>query len=324
MRAPSLNAFVYFEAVARHSRVSTAADEIGVSTSAVSQRIKSLEASLGVRLFRRVKRRLILTVEGERLYQSTSEALSILRGARGRVSLQRDSYKLSLRVSPSYGDRWLGPRLTQFISENPNWELHVNATPELTDFEKENVDLDVRYGAGDWNHLYTELVLSDAVLPLCAPGYLTHPCRSRSQFNDALSKARLIHTVKSHMTWECWSRYHDCAEARSDGGLRFDRASMSLQAARDGAGIVLETAALAFDDLCAGTLIPMYPKIGVLKYPAYWLICPSRHLSRRPAAVFRDWLLEKSKEHEEQRSQLLASLGCKPVVEIDPDAFMSP
>lgn len=320
MREIALNAMVYFEAVARHSRVTTAAEELLVSPSAVSQQIKALEESLGVRLFRRVKRRLVLTEEGERLYQSTTQALRILREARRKVTRRRDTRTLILRVSASFGVRWLGPRVAGFVEANPLWDLHIDATPELTEFEKETVDLDIRYGVGDWPGLFSEAIVNDAVLPLCAPDY---PLLRREHDSDPASRlvnARLIHTVKAALTWDWWLDHHGIAGIETSGGLRFDRSSMSLRAAMDGAGVVLETATLAMNELRSGELVPMFPELGVAQFPAYWIICPNRHLNRRAVKVFCDWLRTEAREHESRKSQLLSSLGCTARYEVQPEA----
>lgn len=310
MRDVVLSGIVYFEAVARHSRVTTAAEELLISPSAVSQQIKSLEEVLGVRLFRRIKRRLVLTEEGERLYYSASEALGILRAARQNVSRKRDSHSITIRVSASFGVRWLGPRIARFALRNPSWDMHIDATPELTDFEKENVDLDIRYGAGNWAGYHTELIMHDAVLPLCSPDYLAGVRGSSTNRIDILTQSRLIHTVKAQLNWDWWLDQHGFSSVETVGGLRFDRSSMSLQMAKDGAGIVLETAALAMDELRSGELVPAFPELGAAKLPAYWVICPSRHLSRRPTAVFAEWIRDEAKAHEKRRKQLLISLNC--------------
>ncbi len=319
MRDVALNGMIYFEAVARHSRVTTAAEELSVSPSAVSQQIKSLEESLGIKLFRRVKRRLVLTEAGEQLYRSTTEALSILREARRQVTHQRENRKLILRVSASFGTRWLGYRFAKFATANPLWDLHVDATPELTEFEKENVDLDIRYGSGNWPGLYTEAILHDDVLPLCSPDYCRSQERSLGDPTDVLKSVRLIHTVKAKLTWKWWLQRHGLDLADPSAGLRFDRSSMSLQVARDGAGVVLETATLAMEELGSGALVPLFPELGAAHFPAYWIICPNRHLNRRYVSVFCDWLREEAAEHEEHRKDLLMSLGCSHFYEISLD-----
>ena len=305
----NLNSIQYFEAVARHSRVSLAAEELSVSTSAVSQQIRSLETALGVPLFRRLKRRLVLTEEGERLYLSANEALRLLHGTHDRITRRHKSTSLILRVSISFGVSWLGPRIAGFIDANPRWNMHIDGTQAITDFEKEAVDLDVRYGLGEWRGLYVEPIVDDIVLPLCRPGYPS-TARADSGSLERLGQVRLIHTVQARVGWSRWLRHHGFDRIDTSGGLRFDRSFMALQGARDGVGVALESATLAVDDLRSGALVPMFPMLGGIRFPAYWLVCPSRHLSRRAVQVFRDWLHAEAAEHAIQKKRLLASLGC--------------
>ncbi len=316
MRELALNKIIYFEAVARHSRLSTAADELLVSTSAVSQQIKQLEEQLGVSLFRRVKRRLVLTEDGERLYQSANKAINILKNARQQIARKKESQKLIVRVSASFGVRWLGPRVARFIAINSMWDLHIDATPELTDFEKENVDLDVRYGKGNWPGLYTRPILSDAVLPLCSPAYPIFQNQSDRSIGSVLVESRLIHTVKAHLSWSNWLNLNNLNNINTHHGLRFDRSSMALQAARDGAGIALESATLAMDELRSGELVPAFPDAFVVRFPAYWFICPNRNLDLKVVKIFSEWLDKESTAHEQRKKQMLLSLGCEQYIDI--------
>ena len=308
----TLNGLVYFEAVARQNTLTAAASELSVSPSAVSQQITALEQRLGVHLFRRVKRRLVLTEEGERLFVAASDAMKLIRDARDRISLKRAGRSLNIRVSASFGIRWLSPRIAPLVDANPDWDLHIDATPEVTDFERENIDLDIRYGPGQWPGLYTEPVLTDAVLPLAAPGLLPDDLSARSpeQAADMLAGTRLIHSVKSDLQWRDWLNRHGIDGIDTDRGLRFDRSLMTLQAAQDGAGVALESASLAFEALKSGALIPALTAFGASRFPAYWLICPSRNLQRRSVRTFADWLRAEAAGHETERNALLESLGC--------------
>lgn len=305
----NLNSILYFEAVARHSRVTTAAEELSVSTSAVSQQIRALETALGVTLFRRLKRRLVLTEEGERLFVSATEALRLLRDTRDRITRRHEQRSLIMRVSISFGVSWLGPRIAGFIDSNPLWNVHVDGTQAITDFEKEAVDLDIRYGLGEWRGLYCEPIVNDVVLPLCRPGYPFSAQPDASPV-ERLAQVRLIHTVHGRIGWEWWLRRHGFNHIDTSGGLRFDRSFMALQAAREGAGVALESATHAIDDLRSGALVPMFPDLGGMSFPAYWLVCPNRHLSRRAVNGFLDWLRLEAAEHMVQKQRLLTSLGC--------------
>ncbi len=306
-KVQDLNSIVYFEAVARQSRVNTAADELAVSPSAVSQRIRSLEADMGVRLFRRIKRRLVLTEEGERLYEAATRSLSVLRDARRDVSRDRAGRTLVIRVAASFGQRWLAPRVADFVSLHPEWDLHIDATPELTDFEAEKVDIEIRYGSDPPPGTHTRLLVTDRVLPMRAPssGDFGNP-----GLEETLASARLIHTVKARISWRWWLGRHGLRSVNSNSGLKFDRSSMALQAADDGLGVALETATLAFDELKAGRLEPLVPRLGTVDFPAYHLVCPPRHMNRRAVRLFIDWICGAAAAHEAARDELLASLGC--------------
>ncbi len=306
-RLPNLNAIAYFEAVARHSRVNLAAAELSVSPSAVSQQIKALEEQMGVLLFRRVKRRLILTEQGERLYHSAAEALGLLRSAQTRVSQRRAHRSLRIRVAASFGVRWLGPLIAGFIADYPNIDLHVDATSELTDFEKENIDLEIRYGLHAPVGLHATALVSERVLPLCSPKIAA--MTKDATVEEALERTRLIQTVKAVISWEEWIEEHGLGKIDVAHGLKFDRSSMSLHAACDGAGIVLETTTLAMNDLRSGALVPLAPELGSLTFPSYWLSCPPRHMNRRVVRVFSDWIKRQAEVHEVEKSHLLNLLG---------------
>ena len=306
-RPPNMNTIVYFDAVARHSRVNLAAKELLVSPSAVSQQIKSLEEQLGVLLFRRINRRLVLTEKGERLYHSAAQALKLLRTAQTHVSRAREHRSVVIRVSASFGVRWLGRRISEFVADAPEIDLHVDATSELTDFEKESVDLEIRYGPEPLSGLHSQSLIVDRVMPLCAPRLAQKALEIGHE--DVLSSTRLIHTVKATIQWREWLDLQGLEAVDDRHGLRFDRSSMSLQAAKDGLGVVLETATLAMDELKERSLVPLSPELGYIAFPTYWLSCPARHLNRRAVKTFADWVIQQAEAHEEEKSLLLASLG---------------
>ncbi len=310
MRDPALNALIYFDAVARHSLITRAAQELNVSPSAVSQQLKSLEDRFGVHLFRRVKRRLILSEEGERLFEATTQAFGVLSEARSRLMRRQESRRLILRVTPSFGVRWLAPRLASYARLDPDLDVHIDATTDLTDFEIENVDLDIRYGQGHFPGLHSEAFIYDCILPMCSPEYAAQLRRLGCAPEQQLAKARLISTIKADWQWNHWLSLHGFGAAEARGRLLFDRSSMSLQMAIDGVGVVLETATLAMNELAAGQLVPLFPELGAVRFAAYWMICPRSHIHRQPIRKFRDWLQAKAREHEIEKDRLLDELGC--------------
>lgn len=308
---PNLNSLAYFEAVARTGGVSLAAAELGVSSAAVSQQLKLLEEQWGVRLFRRTGRRLTLTLDGEMLFQSTTSAFRMIRGARSAVLRQRDSHQLNLRSSPSFAVRWLTPRLKGFLDANPEWGLRVDASPDFSDFDTEVIDLDLRYGSGNWPGMFTECVIHDYVLPMCSPDYRAHLQSISDDPVVQLKEARLIHSVKALYQWDLWLVVQGVDHPAEHAPLRFDRSSMGIQLARDGAGVVLDSATLSQADLEGGTLVPLSSHFDVVEFPAYWVVCPPRHTSRRIVRMFTEWMRAEGAAYQGAMRGVLDGLGCR-------------
>jgi LysR family transcriptional regulator, glycine cleavage system transcriptional activator len=311
MRDINLKAMEYFEAVARLGRVSKAATELGVSPSAVSQQIRQIEAQFGVRLFRREKQRLVLTLDGDRLYHTTNQAFRAIRNARSAITRQRAARNLTLRVSPSFGTRWLGPRLGGFIAENPEWRIRVDATPDFTEFETEAVDFDLRYGLGRWPGLRSDCVMNDLVLPVGSPAYAAELRAGTKAVPDQLRAARLIDSVKMLYRWDIWLAGNGIELPGIDYPARFDRSSMSIELAKQGGGIALESVTLCLPELARGELVPFAPDYPVVEFPAYWFVCPPRNYGRRIVQRFADWVLRACREHETGARDFLPGAGCQ-------------
>jgi len=309
MRDINLMAMEYFEAVARLGSVTRAADELGISVSAVSQQVRLLESQFGVKLFRREKRQLILTLDGDRLFQTATQALSALRNARSAISRQRYARSLTIRVSPSFGVRWLGSRIARFASENPDWNIRVDATPEFSAFDTEAVDLDLRYGLGDWSGLSVTPMMEDFVMPVCSPRYLRELSGQAHDPVGQLANARLIDSVKGLMRWDIWLADQRISLPEVSYPFRFDRSTMSIEMAKESGGIALESISLCLPELQRGELVPFNPDFEVITFPAYWLVCPARHFSRRIVNRFADWLSVECSEHEAAVRNHLESAG---------------
>ena len=298
MRDLNLKATEHFEAVARLGSVTKAAQELGVSPSAVSQQIRSLEAQFGVKLFRREKRRLLLTLDGDRLFQTTTQAFGALRNARSAIAGPRESRGLALRVSPSFGVRWLGPRIADFAEENPDWNIRVDATPDFSSFETEPVDFDLRYGTGGWAGLNVDCVMQDIVLPMCSPAYLRRLQDRAEDLPGMLAEARLIDSVKMLYRWDLWLARQRVDVAGLNYRFRFDRSSMAIEMARRDGGVALDSAMLCLPELLAGDLVPLTVDAPAIAFPGYWFVCPPRHMNRRIVRRFAEWIRSAAAAHE--------------------------
>lgn len=319
MRDINIKATEYFEAVARLGKVTKAAEELGVSPSAVSQQIRLLETQFGVRLFRREKQRLMLTLDGDRLYQTTTQAFRAIRNARSAIMRQREVRNLNLRVSPSFGVRWLGARIGAFLAENTEWNIRVDATPEFTEFETEAVDFDLRYGLGGWTGVSAECFLHDLVLPVCSPSYLAELRSLTPAPAEMLREARLIDSVKTLYRWDLWLARNRIEVPGLSYPIRFDRSSMSLELAKQGGGLALDSVTLCLPELRRGELVPFSMDFPVIDFPAYWFVCPPRHFNRRIVSRFWGWLSDASREHDGEAREFLSGLGCTVQREAGPD-----
>ncbi len=310
MRDINLKATEYFEAAARLGTITKAAKELGVSPSAVSQQISRLEGQFGVKLFRREKRRMILTLDGDTLFQTITQAFAALRNASSAIGRQKDLRSLTIRVSPSFGVRWLGPRIATFAAANPDWAIRIDAAPEFTSFETEAIDLDLRYGWGDWAGLTVEPLMNDLVLPVCSPAYLEKLRSCTDSVAEQIRNAQLIDSVKVLYRWDTWLAANQVEVDNLVYPFRFDRSSMAIEMAKQGGGIALDSAMLCLGEIERGELVPFAPALSAIDFVGYWLVCPTRHLNRRIVDRFADWITAEAEAHQTRVRTLLEEFGC--------------
>ena len=168
---PPLETFRFFEAAARHLNFTRAAEEMHVTHGAVSQRIKRLEEHLGMALFRRSGRSMLLTDEGRRLLERVRTAISeIAEGVEAIRSGTRDRI-LTISTLPGFAAYWLLPRLADFNEHHPDIEVNIRASLSLTDFTRDGVDMAVRFGAGAWPGLKSIKLFDEELVPVCSPAF---------------------------------------------------------------------------------------------------------------------------------------------------------
>src|ERR687894_1629749 len=171
-RLPPLNALKAFEAAARHESFTRAAEELCVTQGAVSHQVKALETELGLKLFTRERQRLVITEQGR-------EYLAVLRDALDRIALgterlrqRQSSGVLTVSTSPDFAAKWLVNRLGRFSEAHPDIDLRISATMHHVDFAREEVDLTVRHGDGDWAGLDVVRLCTERLFPVCSPRLL--------------------------------------------------------------------------------------------------------------------------------------------------------
>ena len=299
-RLPPLNALKAFEAAARHESFTRASEELCVTQGAVSHQVKALEAQLGLKLFNRERQRLAITEAGR-------DYLAVVRDAFDRIALgterlvqRQSSGVLTVSTSPDFAAKWLVGRLGRFAEAHPDIDLRVSATLHHVDFAREEVDLAVRHGDGNWPGLEVVRLTSDELFPVCSPKLL----RGRHALREPADVLRhpLLHL--DDRTY--WPRWLEAAGVRAEGPLQgpvMNRASMLIDAAIDGQGIALARTALAAGDLIAGRLAKPFA-ISLPVSRTYWIVCPRATASLPKIATFRAWLLAETAEDARRLASL--------------------
>jgi LysR family transcriptional regulator, glycine cleavage system transcriptional activator len=291
-RLPPLNSLRAFEAAARHLSFTRAAEELHVTPAAISHHIKALEDHLGVKLFRRLNRVVLLTDAGQACVAGLSDAFDRMAVALERLRAQDCSGPLTVSTSPALAARWLVPRLEGFQALYPEIEVRVSAVMRLVDFAREDVDVAIRYGPGRYPGLFAELLLTNEVVPVCAP-MLLEGARPLKTPQD-LRHHTLLHddTATSdgaYPNWAMWLRAAGVEGVDALRGPRFDYPGLVLDAAAAGHGVALGLSTIVAADLAAGRLIKPFA-VDVPTPFAYYIVCPPVTAERPKVEAFRRWL----------------------------------
>ena len=290
-RLPSLNALRAFEAAARHLSFSRAAEELNVTKAAISHQVKALEVDLGVPLFQRLNRDLVLTAAGQTLFPEVSEAMGIMAAAVKRLHHQDRAGELTVTTMDSFAARWLVPRLGRFRKDYPGIDVRIATSDERVDFARENVDLAVRYGAGSWPGLNVERLMTEEVFPVCAPAMLqSGPPLKRP---PDLKNHTLLHDDMRE-DWRMWLMAANEHGVDADKGPSYQHSNLVVQAAEQGDGVALARSVLVEDALASGRLVKPFDVSLPVEY-AYYVVCPKANLSRPKVKAFRSWLFREAK-----------------------------
>ena len=296
-----LRAIAVFHAVARNGSLTRAADELCVTTSAVSQQIQNLEEHLGTTLLTKAGRGIVLTEAGERYFEMIADEVERISEATLRIRGFRSRSVLVVRSTPSLATKWLRPRLGRFLDANPDIELRLNGTNEPTDFSREAVDVEIRHGEGRWPGLFVEGLAEESFLPVCSPLLATADSLTAGE----VSRHRLIYSFKSQVQWPQWFALAGVPPAEESRRVLFDRSHMSVDAAAEGMGVALESTLMMWRELCAGSVVCPVKSPPPIQLTTQWIVCPLDHLHKRKVKTFIDWLHLEQLEWKTQ----IAALG---------------
>lgn len=286
---PPMQALRAFEATAREGSLTQAAASLNLTHGAISHQIKSLEATLGVPLVERAGRGIRVTDDGERLAKRLRAALAEIGDAVREAAERSDPRQLRVSVAASFAARWLLPRLGKFLARHRDIDLDVRSSNALVDFRRNDADVAIRYGFGQWPDVKAEHLLSDTFFPVCnpriAPKLPAHP--------RELSRHTLLRSDDEW--WKPWFEAVGLDWPEPSRGPIFNDSALMLQAAAEGQGIALARSSLLGNDVRNGLLVRLFD-IDVPAPRRYYLVYPPRVAGSANLELFRAWLKDEIRE----------------------------
>ena len=292
---PPLDYFVAFEAAAKTGSFARASDELFISETAISRKVRLLEQHFNVSLFTRGHRSITLTDHGTELLVSVQQSLNILRDATKDMMAHDDTNTVTLAATNSVAALWLMPRLTEFNRDNDRVKIMLVASDSDSECLSDRMDLSILRGEGKWTGFDARLLFGETIFPVCAPSYLAaHP---NAADLSRLPGLDLIEVDSSHtewMNWRAWLNRLGRADDPLDRGAFFNTYPLAIQAAVDGLGIALGWGHLVDRLLASGDLVRPLGDVQVRTKSGYYLLKNSSKPSFSAQDVVEAWLIEVS------------------------------
>lgn len=286
---PDLAVLQAFESAARHGNFTQAAAELNLTQSAVSRQIKLLEEQLGVLLFERVRQRVILSAAGSRLLPEAARLLLQSEEMVLRARAASDgSTILSVATLPTFGNRWLLPRLPQFLRRHPGVVANLASRSEPFDLSSQGFDVAIHYGQPIWAHAACTFLCNETIMPVASPRLIGEGSIASI---GAIAAAPLLHLMTRPKLWAEWFERNGLDTETAYRGHRFDQFSMVIEAAVQGLGLALLPLYLIEDEIASGRLVIAVDR-PMSTNNSYYVVMPEDKQSSPVATAFRDWLLE--------------------------------
>lgn len=295
---PDLTVLQAFEAAARHGNFTKAALELNLTQSAVSRQVKMLEEQFGVLLFQRIRKRVFLSSAGQQLLPLARRLLDQSEEIvlRARSSVDGMSV-LSIATLPTFGSRWLLPRLPLFLDKHPGVAIDVASRAQPFDFKVEPFDLAIHYGQPIWAHATCTYLCSEVILPVVSPGLLAS---SAVEIPQDLTAQPLLHLATRPKLWAEWFSYNGLNQEYAYRGNRFDQFGMIIEATLRGMGFSLLPLYLIEDELASGRLQIMFER-PLSTDNSYFVVLPEGKCESSLGLAFQAWLLEQVRQPRPDR-----------------------
>lgn len=301
---PGTKALRTLVAASRYLNFTRAADELGLTPAAVSHQVKEIEEQLGVALFTRTSRTMRLTEAGSIMLEASAESLDLLARAAAKARrTQQGVAMLRLTLESTFASHWLLPRLASFRRMHPDVQLRLDVTDELRNFDLDDVDAGIRFGAGRYPGVIATRLFDNVVVPVCSPALLNGDNPIREPHDLFLHTLCHVPGWVAGATWPSWRVWMAAAGVDNfDEGncIAFNDSAHSIQAALDGNAVALVDLALVADDLKSGRLVRPF-ELGIRMEPefAYYFVYPERSASDARIATLREWLVEEARRTDE-------------------------
>jgi LysR family glycine cleavage system transcriptional activator len=282
---PPIQLLTALEAVSRTGSVTRAADDLKLTQGAISRQINQLEEMLGIQLFIRDKKRLILTEAGRRYTSDIRVAIRLIGNSSMTLRANHSSGSVSLATLPTFALKWLAPRLKGFYAQYPDTLLHISTLLEPVNLKLERLDAAISYGTDEWHGVeYLEL-FAEEVVPVCSPAFMAkHEIKSVSDIADV----PLLHLRSRPNEWELWFEKQN-HEFKPLTGMLLDQFTVMSQLAKEGLGVALLPTFSVEDDIDSGALTRAFD-ITTKSQESYYLIWQKAKTDFGPLNSFKTWL----------------------------------
>lgn len=293
LRLPPLNALRVFHAVARHRSLRQAADELLVTPQAVGQQIKLLEDTLQVSLFERRGRSIELTESAILLSHYIEAGFSEFAEGVRRVTNASYRNRINLNASPYFATRYLLPRLSSFREILPGADLRLTTMIDIPDFARDDIDMAVQWGYGDWPEYDCSLLVADPKI-ICSTAQIMEQISAPAD----LARFTLLDMVKSKNLWPDILRFLGVEQVEGARSIGFDSAASMRRATLQGIGVGLLSVADAEEDLRSGALVAplgrdVLADMNAEEVPGFYLVLPRGHLRVKSVAALHRWLIQQ-------------------------------
>jgi LysR family glycine cleavage system transcriptional activator len=290
-RLPPLTALRAFEAAARHQSFAKAADELNVTPAALSFQIKSLEEHLGAPVFRRLNRAVELTEAGQTLAPGCSDGFSRLSAAWSAALRTLDIAGLTVTAGPAFTAKWLAPRLYEFAQTHPEVELRFSASLRIMDFDRDQIDVAIRFGYGPDDGFWSLPLADEWVTPVMSPSMAEQFPTPESLAQAVLIIDRSIDFLNPRCDWATWFKATN-VEMPEIHGPQFSQADHAVDAALAGVGVTLGRRALVVKDIAEGRLVAPYG-LALNTGARFRFLCREGAEDKPQIKAFRDWMLRE-------------------------------